>query len=142
MTSVTARSVVVGVVGRPISHSLSPIIHNAWIAAAGIEAVYVAVSPPEDGFAAFIAGLRGGGVLRGLNVTLPFKPQALALADDTTPRAKAAEAANLLVFQPDGGIWADNTDGLGLLSAFASQAPGFDPAAGPVAVLGAGGGAR
>lgn len=138
---ISGKTVVAGVAGRPVKHSLSPLIHNAWLAAAGIDGVYVPFSPPADGFARFAEGLRGGAV-RGLNVTLPFKQMALAVADRTTERARAAEAANLLVFEADGAIIADNTDGLGLLRAFAEQAAGFDPAAGPVVILGAGGAAR
>ena len=138
---ISGRTVVAGVAGHPVKHSLSPLIHNAWLAGAGIDGVYVPFSPPADGFAAFAAGLRGGAV-RGLNVTLPFKEAALALADRASDRAKMAAAANLLLFEADGTISADNTDGLGLLKAFAEQAPGFDPAAGPVVILGAGGAAR
>jgi shikimate dehydrogenase len=138
---ITGATVVAGVAGQPVRHSLSPLIHNAWLEAAGIDGVYVAFAPPADGFRRFAEGLRGGAV-RGLNVTLPFKEQALALATRATKRAMTAAAANLLVFEPDGAIVADNTDGLGLLAAFAAQAPGFDPRAGPVVILGAGGAAR
>jgi shikimate dehydrogenase len=139
--SITARTVVAGVVGAPVRHSLSPLMHNAWLEKAGVDGVYVAFGPPQDGFRAFAEGLRGGAV-RGLNVTIPFKEQALALADDASDLARAAGAANLLLFHDDGRIEARNTDGEGLLRALAIQAPGFDVAAGPVAVMGAGGAAR
>ena len=139
--SLTGATRVAGVVGRPILHSMSPILHNAWLAGAGIDGVYVPFSVVSDRFQDFAQSLRGGSVA-GLNVTLPFKGQALAVADEATARARMAEAANVLVFRPDGTILADNTDGLGLLAAFAEQAPGFDPKAGPVVILGAGGGAR
>ncbi|MBJ7413393.1 MAG: shikimate dehydrogenase [Phenylobacterium sp.] len=139
---ISARTVVAGVVGQPIAHSLSPILHNAWLAAAGIDGVYVAFAPRPEVFAAFVEGQRGGGAIRGVNVTVPFKEEALAAADEASARARLAGAANLLVFETDGRIRADNTDGLGLLGAFAAQAEGFDPAAGPVVVLGAGGAAR
>ena len=132
---------VAGVAGRPIAHSLSPILHNAWLAAAGIDGVYVALQIAQDGFAAFVEGLRSTS-MAGVNVTLPFKEAALAAATEVHPRARRAQAANLLTFGPDGAVRADNTDGLGLLAAFAEQAPGFDPKAGPVAIVGAGGGAR
>ncbi|WP_374534954.1 shikimate dehydrogenase [Phenylobacterium sp.] len=132
---------VAGVVGRPIVHSMSPILHNAWLAAAGIDGVYVPFSTEPGRFRAFAESLRGGSVA-GLNVTLPFKGEALALADEATFRAASAQAANVLVFREDGTILADNTDGLGMLGAFAEQAPGFDAAAGPVVILGAGGAAR
>ena len=138
---VTAHTVVAGVVGAPVRHSLSPLMHNAWLEKAGVDGVYVAFGPPQDGFRAFAEGLRGGAV-RGLNVTIPFKEQALELADEASDLARAAGAANLLLFHHDGRIEARNTDGEGLLRALAVQAPGFDPAAGPVAVMGAGGAAR
>lgn len=138
---ITGRTRVAGVAGAPVAHSLSPLIHNAWLAAAGVDGVYVAFAPPEDGFPALVRGLRGGAV-RGLNVTLPFKEQALREADEVSQRAQMAGAANLLVFETDGRVLADNTDGVGLLHAFETQAPGFDPQAGPVVILGAGGAAR
>ncbi len=137
----SGRTLVAGVAGHPVSHSLSPTLHNAWIAAAGLDAVYVAFAPPARGFTAFAMGLRGGAI-RGLNVTAPFKEDALALADRATPRARAAGAANLLVFESSGQTLADNTDGEGLLAALAAQAPAFDLAARPVAILGAGGATR
>lgn len=141
MSGISGATRVMGVVGSPISHSLSPLIHNHWIEAAALDAVYVAFETSSDRFAAFVAGLRGG-VVRGLNVTAPFKALALAAADRRSERAERAGAANLLIFAPDGAIDADNTDGPGLLWAFETQTQGFDPAAGPVLVLGAGGAAR
>jgi shikimate dehydrogenase len=139
--SISGKTRLAGVVGQPIAHSMSPVLHNAWLAAAGIDGVYVAFAVAEDRFGRFVEGLRGGSAA-GLNVTLPFKGEALALADEASPRARMAQAANVLLFRADGAIVADNTDGLGLLGAFAEQAPGFDPKAGPVVILGAGGGAQ
>jgi shikimate dehydrogenase len=138
---ITGATRVAGVVGHPIAHSLSPVLHNAWLAAAGIDGVYVPLEVDELGFANFINGLRATS-LAGLNITLPFKEAALAAAHEAHPRARRAKAANLLVFDEYGAVWADNTDGLGMLAAFAEQAPGFDPKAGPVVIVGAGGAAR
>lgn len=138
---ITGATVVAGVAGAPVRHSLSPIIHNAWIEAAEIDAVYVPFAPCGDDFRRFAEGLRGG-VIRGLNVTVPFKEAALSVADEVSQRAELAGAANLLVFDEDGRIIADNVDGLGLLAAFTAQVPDFDPKAGPVAIIGAGGAAR
>ncbi len=132
---------VAGVVGSPVIHSLSPLIHNAWIEASGLDAAYVPFSPVKSGFEALVSGLRGG-VIRGLNVTIPFKETALALADEADPLARLAGAANLLLFQPDGRIIARNTDGPGLVGAVEAQAPGFDLTGGPTVILGAGGAAR
>lgn len=132
---------VAGVAGRPIGHSLSPLIHNAWIAAAGLDAVYRAFEPADaDAFAELVRAGRDGS-LRGLNVTAPFKEQALALADDASDTARACGSANLLVFD-NGRVRADSTDGVGLLAALAEQAPDLSPAGRSVVVLGAGGAAR
>jgi shikimate dehydrogenase len=133
--------VVAAVVGAPVGHSLSPLIHNAWLAALGLDGVYVALRPGLGEFAGLARALRGG-VIRGLNVTAPYKLDALAAADRPTARAARAGSANLLVFETSGEIVADNTDGEGLLDAFARASPGFDPRAGPVVILGAGGAAR
>ena len=137
----TGAARVAGVVGAPVRQSLSPLIHNTWIAAAGLDAVYAPFSPAPGRFEAFVEGLRGGG-LCGLNVTLPFKEAALAIADRADAAAQACGAANLLLFDADGGIEARNTDGLGLLHAFAEQAPEWRPRGARVVVLGAGGAAR
>ena len=138
---ISGKTLVAGVTGRPVAHSLSPMLHNAWLAAAGIDGVYVPFPVTESGFPDFVNGLRGGAV-RGLNVTLPFKSQALAAADSLSDIALRSGAANVLVFEADGRILADNTDGVGLLAAFAAQAPNWSVRDGPVTVLGAGGAAR
>lgn len=130
-----------GVAGHPIRHSLSPVIHGAWIAAAGLDARYGAHEPDSpDAFAALLSRGRAGG-LRGLNVTAPYKEQAFAAADQATDAARLAGSANLLVFE-NGRILADSTDGLGLMNALAEQAPGLNVQARPVVILGAGGAAR
>jgi shikimate dehydrogenase len=139
--TLTAATRLAAVVGRPIRHSLSPVLHNAWLEAAGLDGAYVALSVSEGRFGAFVDALRGGS-LTGVNVTLPFKTEALAAADIASERALAAGAANLLLFDPDGQVRADNTDGEGLLYAFARQAPDFRPDHGPLVIFGAGGAAR
>lgn len=130
-----------GVVGRPIAHSLSPLLHGAWIRAAGLDAAYDAYGPEDEaGFEALVAEGRAGR-LRGLNVTAPFKERALALADDVSPVARTCGSANLLTFG-GGRLTADSTDGEGLMGALAEQAPDLDVAGRPVVILGAGGAAR
>lgn len=134
-------------VGNPIGHTLSPTIYNAWITAAGLDAVYFAAEPAREGFREFVRtpgpvpGL-GRADFRGFNVTAPFKREALVVADLASRRAQRAGAANLLIFEAGGRILADNTDGEGLLAAFSEQVAGFDPRSGPVVILGAGGAAR
>jgi len=142
MTStISGAAIVGGVCGAPIRHSMSPLIHNAWIQAAGLDAAYVPFAPRPEDFETFVGGFRGGAI-RGLNVTIPFKERALAAADHASDLARMAGAANLLIFEADGSIHADNTDGPGLLGAIAEQAPGFSVTAAPVVILGAGGAAR
>jgi len=130
-----------GVAGQPILQSLSPLIHGAWIKAAALDAVYGTYGPEDaDQFGALIDWGRRGG-LRGLNVTAPFKGQALALADDVGETARLCGSANLLVFEA-GRARADSTDGAGLMAALAEQAPALDVRGRPVLILGAGGAAR
>jgi len=101
------------VVGHPIAHSRSPAIHAAFAAQTGIALQYEKRLAPLDGFATTLRQLRDEG-FAGCNVTLPFKPEALALADQASERAQLAGAANTLGWDADGRLWADNTDGLGL----------------------------
>lgn len=133
-------SIRAGVVGSPAKHSLSPLIHRAWLKAAGIDGEYGLYDLAPDGFAAFLDQARTEG-LRGVNVTLPFKEEALAAADTADVAARAAGAANLLLFEA-GGISARNTDGIGLLYALRMQAPRFMPHGAVATILGAGGAAR
>lgn len=139
---ITGAALVAGVAGDPVAHSLSPWLHARWIAAAGLDAAYVPFAPRgEPAFRALVQGFRGG-VIRGLNVTAPFKRLALALADEADEAATAAGSANLLLFAPDGGIEARSTDGHGVLTALARRAPTLVPAVpGVAAILGAGGAA-
>lgn len=134
-------TLIAGVAGRPITHSLSPLIHRAWIAAAGLDADYRAFGPEDEaGFGGLVAEVRAGR-LRGLNVTAPFKAAALALADEVSETARLCGSANLLVLE-GGRLRADSTDGAGLLAALADQAPVLDVRDRPVLILGAGGAAR
>jgi shikimate dehydrogenase len=101
------------VVGNPVAHSKSPLIHAEFARQTGQDMEYGRVLAPLDGFRATVAAFRREGG-RGLNVTLPFKLEAFALADRRSQRALDAEAANTLKFDAD-SIFADNTDGVGLL---------------------------
>jgi shikimate dehydrogenase len=134
-------SVIAGVAGKPIGHSLSPLIHGAWIVAADMDAGYRAFEPEDEtGFAELVADGRAGR-LRGLNVTAPFKAAALALANEASETARLCGSANLLVFE-GGRVRADSTDGEGLMAALAEQAPQLAVRGRPVLILGAGGAAR
>ncbi|MBO6763411.1 shikimate dehydrogenase [Maricaulis sp.] len=134
----TGRAVFAGVVGDPVSHSLSPRLMGHWIRTLGLDAAYLPFAVPPSGFEAFVRGLAGTQA-SGLNVTLPHKEAALALADRATPAAKAIGAANLLTFHPD-GILVDNSDATGFLNALEPAKPAYHQST--ALVLGAGGAAR
>ncbi|WP_068808800.1 shikimate dehydrogenase [Thauera phenolivorans] len=127
------------VVGNPIAHSKSPQIHAAFARQSGEAIAYEALLAPLDGFAATVQAFRAGGG-RGMNVTVPFKLEAFALADRLTPRAAAAGAVNTLSFDAD-GIVGDNTDGAGLVRDLLHNL-GCALAGRRVLLLGAGGAAR
>lgn len=130
-----------GVAGWPIDHSLSPVLHRAWLAAAGIAAGYDPLAAPDSAaFQALVRRLRDGD-LAGINVTAPWKGEALAAADVVAPAAARAGSANLLTMR-DGRLRADSTDGLGLMAALEEQAPGRTWSGRVAVVLGAGGAAR
>jgi shikimate dehydrogenase len=112
-------------------------MQNAALAAAGLTGWrYLKLPLPPERFAETVRALPAAG-FRGLNVTIPHKEAALALADEATPTAAAVGAANTLTFLPSGAIQADNTDVPGLLEALP-----VDPAGMTALVLGAGGAAR
>lgn len=125
------------VMGNPIAHSLSPLIHHYFAEQTGIALTYEKILVPEGEFPAHVDHffVCGG---RGLNVTLPFKQQAYTLAKIRTPRCEQAGAANTLWMQ-DKQLQADNTDGIGLVRDLARY---IDLAHQRVLVLGAGGAAR
>ena len=128
-----------GVVGYPIKHSKSPLIHGMFAAATGEALTYqrYAVAPAE--FVAYVRDFFAAGG-RGLNVTVPHKEAAAALADELTLRATRAGAVNTLIPLADGRIRGDNTDGAGLLADL--DRLGVTLAGQRVLILGAGGATR
>lgn len=101
------------VLGNPIGHSKSPLIHSLFAQATGQDIDYTAIETPLEGFGETVLGFRAGGG-RGVNVTLPFKLQAFEIATEPSERARLAGAANCLKFEGE-RILADNFDGVGLV---------------------------
>ncbi len=129
-----------GVLGWPVAHSRSPAMHNAALAALGMECWrYQALPVPEELFAETTRALGQAGFV-GANVTIPHKQAALTLADQSSVTARAIGAANTLTFAGDGTIAAENTDAPGLIAALEQLVD--LPARPSVLVLGAGGSAR
>jgi shikimate dehydrogenase len=127
------------VIGNPIAHSRSPAIHAMFAAQTGQALEYGRLLAPVDGFVAAVDAFRAEGGL-GLNVTLPFKPQAFAYAGRHTARARIAGAVNTLAFDgPD--VLGDNTDGPGLVLDIEERI-GLALAGARLLLLGAGGAAR
>jgi shikimate dehydrogenase len=135
----TAASHVVGVMGEPVGHSLSPLLHNAAFDALGLDWVSVGFPVPAGAVRDALAGIRALGVV-GLSVTMPHKHDAAAEVDECTPVARRLGAVNC-ISRRDGRLVGDSTDGPGFVAAL-HRGIGFDPAGTRCVVLGAGGAAR
>jgi shikimate dehydrogenase len=131
------------VVGHPIAHSRSPLIHGHWLAEHGIEGSYERVDVAPDAFPEFLRTLRARGFTGG-NVTIPHKEAAFALVDVLTPRAKAIGAVNTVSFDAQGRLVGDNTDAPGFIAHLDGSlgADWVERSGGTALVLGAGGAAR
>lgn len=127
-----------GVIGWPVSHSRSPLLHNHWLRQHGLDGAYVPLPVRPGALADAVRGLRAAG-FRGCNVTLPHKEEAARLCTTLDEAARAAGACNTLVFSED-GVQGSATDGPGFVASLADA--GVNPAAGPALLLGAGGAAR
>src|SRR5690625_2270948 len=135
------RPLLAGVCGFPIAQSRSPILFAHWFQEYGINGYYVPLRISTEDFASTIPALIRAG-FRGLNVTIPHKQAALAIADQASEAARAIGAANTLIFHEDGTIEADNTDAFGFLANLREGAPEWVSEVGPAVLLGAGGAAR
>ena len=110
------------VIGWPINHSKSPRIHGHWLAQHNIDGEYIRLAIKPEDFVSELRSLPSKGFV-GANVTIPLKEAALANATEATDRARAIGAANTLVFLPNGGYRADNTDGEGFINNLKQNAP-------------------
>lgn len=140
--SLTRRPFALGLVGWPVGHSVSPEMHRAALASAGLEGRYDALPTPTLRDLEAALGRLRGGELSGLNVTLPWKLEARARSDEVSETARLAGAVNTLWAGPGGRLHGDNTDVPGLVLALAEAFPERSPAGAEVVVLGAGGAAR
>jgi len=128
------------VVGNPVAHSKSPQIHAAFAHSTGVDMTYERLLAPLDGFVATVEAFRREGG-RGLNVTVPFKLEAFALASLHSGRAQLAGAVNTLMLEADGRWYGDNTDGAGLVRDLTDNL-GLELRDRSILVLGAGGASR
>ena len=130
-----------GVMGWPVSHSLSPRLHGFWLERYGIDGAYLPlpVAPEHFGQALRVLGQLG---FAGVNVTIPHKHAALAAVDEVSALARRIGAVNTVVRRDDGSLYGDNTDAGGFLENLRCAAPAWRADSGPAVVLGAGGAAR
>ena len=128
------------VMGHPVAHSRSPMIHNHWLKTLGIAGSYELMDLTPEQFPAFIAGLGGNGFVGG-NVTVPHKEAAFAAVARRDAAAEAIGAVNTLWLE-DGVLVGGNSDAHGFIANLDETAPGWDVAGGRAVILGAGGSAR
>ncbi|RXT43665.1 shikimate dehydrogenase [Bosea sp. Tri-44] len=128
------------IIGHPVAHSRSPLIHGHWLAEHGLAGSYERVEVPPAQVAALIARLRAGEFLGG-NVTVPNKEVVLPLLDEVSETARAMGAANTL-WMEDGRLHGDNTDAYGFLAHLDACLPGWAGQTEKALILGAGGAAR
>jgi shikimate dehydrogenase len=136
--TLTGKAKLAGIIGWPVTHSLSPVLHGHWLAEYGIDGAMVPLAAGREDFAAVIDGVRRAG-FQGVNVTVPHKESAFAIAHKVDAAAQAAGAANLLVFG-ENGIAGRNTDSIGLAESLRETIGTLDGKS--VVLLGAGGAAR
>jgi shikimate dehydrogenase len=132
---------VAGVMGWPVAHSRSPIIHNHWIHQHHLKGAYALFPVNPLRLEAAIRGLQALG-LAGCNITIPHKVEAMQHVDWIDPLAKRMGAINTIVVQADGALHGYNHDGFGYIASLREVQPSWQPNAGAVVVLGAGGAAR
>lgn len=128
------------VIGWPISHSRSPLIHNYWLRQYGIEGTYTKEPVKPEDLEAFLHAFKARG-LQGCNVTVPHKEKAFALSEVREPSAIAVNAANTLWLE-NGKLTCANTDTYGFMANLDASALGWKTRSGPILILGAGGSAR
>ena len=135
------RFLLAGVMGWPVMHSRSPVIHNYLFSQHGLTGTYVPLAIAPDNLAGALRGLAPLG-FSGCNVTIPHKERALAILDTVDPVARRIGAISCVVVQRDGSLAGTNNDAFGFVQNVLQRQPAWRAEAGPVAVIGAGGGAR
>ena len=133
--------VMAGVMGWPVAHSRSPVIHNHWIQQYKRQGVYGLFPVAPQNLETAIRGLRALGIA-GCNITIPHKVEAMQYMDWVDPLAQRMGAINTIVVQADGALHGYNNDGFGFIQSLRDDKPDWRADAGPITVLGAGGAAR
>ena len=130
-----------GVMGWPVTHSRSPLMHNFWFRQHELAGTYLPLSIQPEGLAAALRALNPLG-FAGCNLTIPHKQQAMTTVDEVDTVARRIGAISCVVVRPDGSLAGTNNDWFGFIHNLKQEQPGWRADAGPVVVLGAGGGSR
>src|SRR6516165_1367119 len=146
MTAPTAmthpdRFLLAGVMGDPVMHSRSPKLHDYWLGKYGLTGTYVPLAIKAEHLRAALRALPALG-FSGCNLTIPHKEAALAIVDKVDPLARRIGAMNCVMVASDGSLAGYNYDAFGFIESIREAQPGWRADAGPIAVIGAGGGAR
>ena len=130
-----------GIIGMPVAHSRSPVVHNYWLEEHGLPGRYVLLPVEPERLADALKGLVALG-FRGVNVTTPHKQAVMPLLDHVDPMATRIGAVNTIVVEPDGTLRGFNNDGNGFLQSLRDEKADWKPDDGPIVVVGAGGASR
>ncbi len=139
--TISGKAIVAGVMGWPVGHSRSPVLHNFWLARAGIDGAYIPMAVPPDRLGEALRALPALG-FAGTNVTIPHKEAAFAAVDEADGIARRIGAVNTVVVRGDGALSGSNTDAFGFVEALRSRLGTWSGTGIAAAVLGAGGAAR
>jgi shikimate dehydrogenase len=134
------RFLLAGLMGFPVMHSRSPKLHNYWLAQHGLTGAYLPLAIRTEGLRAALRALPALG-FSGCNLTIPHKEAALAIVDRVDPVARRIGAMNCVVVAPDGSLEGQNHDAFGYVESIREAQPNWRADAGPIVVIGAGGGA-
>ena len=135
------RFLMAGVMGWPVMHSRSPLLHNTLFNQYKLAGTYVPLAIRPEALAAALRALHPLG-FAGCNLTIPHKQQAMLIVDEVDAVAKSIGAISCVVVRPDGSLAGSNNDCYGFIQNLKQEQPGWRADAGPIAVIGAGGGSR
>jgi len=135
------RFLLAGIMGFPVMHSRSPVLHNFWLEKHGLAGRYVPLAVKPEGLRAALRALPALG-FSGCNLTIPHKVEAMAIVDRTDAPSKRIGAINCVTVEKDGSLSGANYDGYGYIESVRQAKPDWRADAGPIVVLGSGGGSR
>ena len=135
------RFYLAGVMGQPVMHSRSPMLHNYWFAQQGMAGTYVPLAIAPEGLAAALRALQPLG-FSGCNLTIPHKQEAMKIVDEVDAAARKIGAISCVTVRADGTLLGSNNDAFGFIRNVREAQPAWRADAGPIVVIGAGGGSR